>query len=266
MRFSLSSLSSGAGSKQVRWIIVAGCGHTGTTITAKIIGLHQDVHGLESEKRFLSKDKMYKAPKQIKAFEKQALKQNKRVVCEKTPKHIGNISFARSVLSDVRFVLCTRHPFDTIASYAARLSEVIDKSALKKAFERYERANLSLLAEANYPDVLIHRYEDLVAKPESSVRRICDHAGLDYQEQMLCTDAVKTQWFGVAGDQHASRFNLSERDHESRRSWQVNQKIFDHRGKWKTLLQPDQVNYLCDLFQSPNHAWMLKQLNYNLNP
>ena len=265
MRVSLSTTSLRSDSRQLRWIVVAGCGHTGTTITAKVIGLHQDVYGIQSETQFLSRQKMHKVPKQIKAFEKQALKQNKQIICEKTPKHIGNISFARSVLSDVRFILCTRHPYDTIASLAARFSKVIDKSVLNKAFDRYERANLSLLAEANYPDVLIHRYEDFVTNPESSVRRICKHVGLEYQEQMLCTDSVKTKWFGVAGDEHASRFNLSDGDHESRRSWQVNQKIFDHRGKWKTLLLPDQVSYLNHLFQTPIHAWMLNQLNYNIN-
>ena len=236
---------------KIRWIIVAGCGHTGTTITAKVIGLNEAVFGLEYESSFLSPLNSRRVNKTIHSIGSKAQRKQRSVVCEKTPKHIHCIDFARQCLPEARFVLCTRNPYDTIASLAARQASPIDRSAIKKGFNRYLFDNIALIRQLCHSDVILHRYEDFVQDSVASVGRLCSHLKLDYQEQMLRTDVSKTRWFNSDGEADASRVRDGKTGHSTRRSWQVNQTIFDNRGQWRTLLDAEQVTVLNRLLDRP---------------
>ena len=100
--------------------------------------------------------------------------------------------------------------------------------------------------------------------PESSVRSICTHVKMDFEERMLKPDAVSTRWFEQTGQENASRLRRRRNGHASRRSWQVNQRIFDNRGKWRSMLNSDQLEYLNELLSSSISRWMLKELDYSL--
>lgn len=248
----------------MKWILVAGCGHTGTTISAKIISLHRQVFGFEEETGFLKKNASHCVRRRKKLFSKMARKVGKHIICEKTPKHVHSIDNARRILSDPFFVLCTRNPYDTIASLAARERNPINNEAIRMGYRRYLSDNLAVVEQMHLQDVLIHRYENFVQNPESSIRSICTHVRIDFEEQMLQPDAVSTRWFQQTGQRNATRLRGRRNGHASRRSWQVNQKIFDNRGKWRSMLNPDQLEYLNGLLSSPISLWMLKKLDYSL--
>ena len=248
----------------MKWILVAGCGHTGTTITAKIIGLNSCVYGFEKETNFLRLRRLHRVKQIKKAFSVKARARGKEFICEKTPKHIERIDFARRILPDPFFVLCTRNPYDAIASLAARESPRINNEVIKIGFKRYLDDNLALVEQIQQPDVLVHRYENFVQDPQASIRSIRAHVKMDFEERMLKPDEVSTRWFQQTGKKNATRLRGRRNGHASRRSWQVNQKIFDNRGKWREMLNADQLEYLNGLLSSPISLWMLKKLDYNL--
>ena len=137
----------------MRWIIVAGCGHTGTTLTAKIIGMNNSVHLLDQETSMFTPLAAARLKKTIKGNENNARASGQKFVCEKTPKHILYIDNIRRKLSQPRFVLCTRNPYDVIASIAARYDgEIISKRSLKKAHKRYILDHLALIQQINKRD------------------------------------------------------------------------------------------------------------------
>ena len=248
----------------MRWILVAGCGHTGTTITAKIIGLNSHVFGVDVETHMFDPFKIEQLPKLLKSFKKQARAEGKQVICEKTPKHILHIDYARRTLKNPSFVLCTRSPYDVIASLAARERDPIDKKAINTGYRRYMADNIALLKQQSFEDSIVHKYEDFVQDPEASMRRICDHARLDFDASMLDTEANETRWFNVEGDGEAGRLKSGKtgKDHAKRRSWQVNQKIFDNRGKWKSILNDESKQHLDGLLKRPLSRWVMKRLDY----
>lgn len=246
----------------MRWVLVAGCGHTGTTITAKIIGLNSDVFWVETETGMFSSSRSHKLQGAIRSLKKKARNAGKPVICEKTPKHIYDIDFVRKTLRKPVFVLCARNPYDVIASLAARESDPIDKAGIKKGFKKYLSTNLALIRQMSHQDCILHRYEDFVEDPESSIRRICDLASLSFSQAMLDTEANVSRWRNVEGDASAGRLFGVGRAHTRRRSWQVNQKIFDNRGKWKTILDDRSKRQLSRLLDDPLSQWVMKKLGY----
>ena len=72
--------------------------------------------------------------------------------------------------------------------------------------------------------------------------------------------ANKTSFMGSYGDANASRQH--GKGHRDRRAWQVNQKIFDGRGRWKSLLTDENKAYVDRLLSSNVSRWVLERINY----
>ena len=79
----------------MHWLIVAGCGHTGTTVTSKIIGINKSVHLIESETRMFMPLGAAKLRSNIEKKEDEARAAGHEFVCEKTPQHIHHIDNIR---------------------------------------------------------------------------------------------------------------------------------------------------------------------------
>ena len=247
----------------MRWIIIAGCGHTGTTLTAKIIGMNSSVHLLDRETSMFVPLASAILRKKIKKIESNALAAGQEFICEKTPKHIHYIDNIRRKLRRPSFVLCTRNPYDVIASIAARYDgESIGKKSLKKAHSRYILDHLALIQQIKERDSHVHRYEDFVADPEGSTRLLCKHLGLNFKHTMLNPESSQTPWMGTHGDANATRQDSDDKNHNRRRAWQVNQKIFDGRGRWKTLLTEENKACVDLLLSSDISSWVLKRIGY----
>lgn len=95
------------------------------------------------------------------------------------------------------------------------------------------------LAQRGRPDSHIQRYEDLVADPARAIRGICEFLGVPYADQMLDYHREQHLWFGRKSVVHGTGIGSGE--HEDLRNWQVNQPIFDGRGRWKTELPDEYV-------------------------
>jgi hypothetical protein len=89
--------------------------------------------------------------------------------------------------------------------------------------------------EQSAEDVKVVRYEDLITDTESVLREICRFLGLTFIPAMLDYHKTERMWFGGhKGEQTDGRDGEA---HVALRNWQINQPIFDGRGKWKSVLE-----------------------------
>ena len=205
---------------------VCGCGHSGTTLLARILGAHPQVFVPSNETNaFLTESKMQE---RLERIERNALASGRPYLVEKTPRHLRRMDLIRSLVPGSKFLIIVRDGRDVAASLGKR-----EHGDFNGAISRWVDDNRRALKERGREDVHIVRYEDIVTHPEATVRKVTAFLGLPYDDQMLRYYEQPTNWFGRAMVRENFR---PGREHGDRRNWQVNQPIFDGRGKWKKNL------------------------------
>lgn len=121
----------------------------------------------------------------------------KRLWCEKSPSNLASLGLLRLVFPEARFVCLYRHAFDVAQSLLRGMifrfpdlqpyliaHKVHEVSAALDYWNGRTLAQMAL--EAKEPDRCVRvRYEDLVANPEESVRRVFSSLGLSWNEDLL---------------------------------------------------------------------------------
>ena len=90
--------------------------------------------------------------------------------------------------------------------------------------------------ERDAADVHILRYEDLVADPAAAIAGVCAFLGLAYSDQLLEYHREPRLWHGRTSIERPAE--VVGTGHNDLRNWQVNQPIFDGRGRWQAELPP----------------------------
>jgi hypothetical protein len=104
----------------------------------------------------------------------------KRMMVEKSPCNIDILDDLRRCWPDVVFILLIRNPAHVARSMIANFPGC-DLTAATARLRRMDEVR-DRLREHDPPSV---RYEDLVADPADTVRRLCERLGLRYEPQML---------------------------------------------------------------------------------
>jgi hypothetical protein len=151
---------------------------------------------------------------------------NRRVV-EKTPTHLHRVAELRLAFADARFICMHRHPVDVLSSYRRRhafehapddawTNISVDAMAQRWASDVRTEQRLARL----YPEaIVLVRYDDLVERPEDTMRRICDHIGEpfdpacldDFEQAATSRDdpqrvvRATSKWREHVGEQDAAR-------------------------------------------------------------
>ena len=113
---------------------------------------------------------------------------------DNTPRYVHSMSFLKHLFPQAKFIHMVRDPRDVVAS-ASRLP-LGGKTPLGIAYD-WERALLSgLTAEASWgaQGILRVKYEDLVASPKETMKRICHFLEVEFHPEMLTfhdTEAAK---------------------------------------------------------------------------
>jgi hypothetical protein len=206
---------------------ICGCGHSGTTLVATILSRHPEVYLplYESEAFLLSEET---AVERLDRLRERTLESGKRILIEKTPRHVRKMAVIRRMVPGARFILLVRDGRDVTASIANRYG-----GDFRGGLKRWIDDNTLVLEERAKPDVLLIRYEDVIAAPQRQIRRLCAFLGLNYSKQLLMHDPRPKFWYGKS---ELRRTNGVGPAHEDLRNWQVNQPIFDGRGRWKREL------------------------------
>jgi hypothetical protein len=86
--------------------------------------------------------------------------------------------------------------------------------------------------------VHIVRYEDLISDTENVVKDVCGRVGLLFDAEMLNYHKEQKMFVNVFPE---NTDGVGEEEHLKRRAWQIQQPIFDGRGRWRGELNDDQV-------------------------
>lgn len=236
---------------------IAGCGHTGTTLLARILGSHPNIFCPPRETNiFLAYNALHHRSL-LNAELESAYKQKSKahMFIEKTPRHIWHIDFIRNFVEGSSFILCTRNGYDVIASLYKRTKDV------SSSILRYKDDSLLTIRQLENSDVLLTRYEDIVYNTDEELKRICAFLEVEYKSQMLEYYKQPMMWNNETDIVHGDG---AEGDgHNSLRNWQVNQPIFQGGKHWKEIIPEGSWHTVEDFFQDSGNEIMLR-LGYQI--
>jgi|GEM_PF-5877429 len=109
---------------------------------------------------------------------------NHKFVVEKTPQHIFFIKELSIWYPDAKFIYIVRNPVDVISSYIGRAD--FSKNHKKIAVEWSEGNRIASLCMNTLGDRIINvKYEDIIESPSSSIKKIFQFIGADFEEAYL---------------------------------------------------------------------------------
>lgn len=111
---------------------------------------------------------------------------DKSICLDKTPAYALVLPFIAKVFPDARYVVLTRHPLATFASYANSFFDGDYRAAqdYNPLLNRYVPALAAFLRRDDVAALHV-RYEDLVRDPESWMQRISSHIGVEFEPETI---------------------------------------------------------------------------------
>jgi hypothetical protein len=232
-----------------RSAFICGCGHTGTTILARILSGHPDVFSVPFETEMFLTGGTLSAWYAAFKYRVKAGLAGKRLFLEKTPRHIHRLDLIRRAVPGARFVVTVRDGRDVVASLSARM-----KGDVEAAMARWIADTTASANAAARPDTIVVRYEDLVENPAGTLKGVCDFLGISYSPQLLDYHRRAQLWYG----RREVRREDDAADNKTRRNWQVNQPLFDGRGRWQAELSAETLRK----FQAPEARALMEAFGY----
>ena len=216
-------------SKMPQMIFVSGPPHSGTTLTATILGVNSRCYLIPSESGayFQSHIETLRKP-----FVRKIATIDSEFIVEKTPQHIFNINKIREDFPQARFIVTMRNPLDVVGSL----------------FKTYNDFNFSVYTCSDYlsacisvmnDEVYLIEYEDIITNFDEIISNACNYIGIDFEDRMKNFHQYSPLWFEKA---------IESDEHLKRRSEQMRQPLFDGRGVGNKVLdskQIDQVLFDC---------------------
>ena len=121
------------------------------------------------------------------------------------------------MLRDGRDVVCSLKHRTNYNSFEDRL-------------ERWIYDNMAGLPYWKHSNIMVVKYEDLIEKTTKTLKDIFDFLGEQYTEQVLKYHQQEKCWY------HTKIIKpekvLTQDEHHQLRNWQINQPLYDGRGRW----------------------------------
>lgn len=230
------------------YTFICGCGHSGTSLLANMFASHKDVFIPRYETNtFWRRRKMERV---WPVLQEEAASSGKSHFAEKTPRHIHRFNIIRENVPNPKFIALIRDPRDVAASYVKRLDSA------EFGITRWIKDNVVLISEKDKGDVFIQKYEDIIEDAEGCLKNMCEFTGIPYSKDMVNYHQEKRLWFGRG--QIRKGTGRDGREHVHLRNWQINQPIFDTRGKWRNVLSKEDL----ELFKDENLVKMMDYFGY----
>lgn len=204
-------------------IFVMGGKHSGTTLTATILGVNSKCLLIPMESGAYSIKHISHLRK---AFVRQASLVQQDFLVEKTPDHVYQIDKVQEDWPLSPIFIVTRDPIDRVASTLRRHGN------FGQAI--YECANdiTACLYAIKKPNTMLITYESIVKNFDETVKRMCSFSGLEFEESMKNFHKNSPTWF--PNHQHDSHHRI--------RSEQMKKPLYDDSGWGINYLTKDQVS------------------------
>lgn len=236
-------------------VFIVGCGHSGTSLMTAILGNHPSFYVIPKESGlFLQTDGAIN--KAMAEWDKSTGTEDKIRWLEKTPPHIFQIHRFLAFRPHCRFIIMLRDGRDVVCSLKFRKGY----EGITDRLDRWVYDNMAALPYWNHPQVQFVKYEDLVQDSEGTLLKICNFLGEDYRPEMLEYHKTEHHWYS---DKIIKPEQIkTHQDHMNNRNWQINQPIFDGRGRWQKELTEEEKK----LFKESQAQEYLQRFGYVKNP
>lgn len=213
-------------------VFIVGCGHSGTSLLLNVLGAHSRLCAIPFESNFALK---WPAPceasrKFLARCDTFALRMGKARWVEKTPRHIFRIKEIFDYYPGAKILLMIRDGRDVACSIQDR------SGSLEAGIDRWVRDNHEGQPFWQHPNVHPVRYEKLVAEFERSLRDIVAFVGEEFEDGLLRYHEATRYYFTPRVEKPP---DITGENHYLYRNWQMNQPLFDGRGKWHRLSEDE---------------------------
>jgi hypothetical protein len=207
-------------------IFIAGCGHSGTSLILAILGCHSRIYAVPYESGIALRSGNRLSRWTLRKFDALTIAAEKQRWVEKTPRHIKHIGKILRSCPSAKVLVIVRDGRDVACSIQERTG------SLDEGILRWREDNLFGKEFWDHPSMHVFKYEDLIEDFDSTLRGILAFLGEESEEQLKTYYATPKYYY------HARRIEKppsAAADLGQYRNWQINQPLFDGRGKWQRL-------------------------------
>ena len=224
-------------------IFIVGAPHSGTSILLTILGTHSRIHPIPSESLLAFQDADTQI-RLIQSFCEGARGSGKQRWVEKTPRHLEKLDTLWGLLPKALVVVIMRDGRDVACSFGARTGDFY------KGMEQWVEAVRLVEALGKHPQVFHVKYEEIVEDFESTLTRLLSFLGEEYEPCMKDFHLIPRHYYSSLIENPRD-----VRKHEQHRNWQINQPLFNGRGRWETDMTLEQQ----DLFKKEAGDMLVRQ-------
>ncbi|MEM7304274.1 MAG: sulfotransferase [Pseudomonadota bacterium] len=211
--------------------------HSGSSILLSILGAHSRIYAIPRETNIALKYEKQKFLKQLEKFDRMAVGDGKYRWIEKTPKHIRCIDRILDWYSEARIIIIIRDGRDVACSIQGRTG------SLEEGVKEWMETNQIGKNYWHHSNVHVLKYEDLITDFEETITAVLNFLSEEYEEGLKNYHKQEKKWYsGVIAKPSSTRGDDNHRQH---RNWQINQPLFDGRGRWKKMSK-EEVTYVID--------------------
>lgn len=219
-------------------IVIAGCGHSGTTLLLSILDAHSAIFGVPYEAK-LGKSEGAEFGAKMASFDKLTIAAGKSRWVEKTPANVFYLDRLFEHPSGLKVIIMVRDGRDVACSMRVRFEKTMGsrEAAFAHGISRWTDENRQWLIHKDQPRLLMVKYEDLVQHFEGTVRSILAFLGEEGESELLEFHRSKKNYLHYARVETApepSQTHINEF-----RNWQVHQPLFDGSGRWRTEMSEE---------------------------
>ena len=222
----------------ISFIHLAGCGHTGTSIIARVISEHSKILFIPVESGMYLANRYFDETSYVAEYTDMAENGGCEFILEKTPRHIWHVDYIRRRTLGSKFLLTTRDGREVIASLYERTQN------WEASRNRYIDDSVLTLRQLEMGDCRLIKYEDFVRATPQVLISTYDWLGLDYEEKVLTFHERPVKWNLDNPYQLSGAPNL----HDIKRNKQVNSKIKPLANKWQERVPEKYHGQMNELF------------------
>ena len=214
-------------------IVIAGCGHSGTTLLLSLLDAHSAIFAIPYEAK-LGKSEGAEFRQKTELFDKLTIAAGKRRWVEKTPSNVLYLDRLFQNLPGLKVIIMVRDGRDVACSMRVRFQDSMGgpEAAFAHGVGRWHDENMQWLRHSTHPGLLMIRYEDLIKQFGPTITRIAEFLGEACEPALLEFHRSSKNYLHnarVDAPPEPTQANINQF-----RNWQVHQPLFDGSGRWRT--------------------------------
>lgn len=213
-----------------RRTFIVGCGHSGTSLLLAILGSHPRIFAVPYESGLFKKS-VRRVKFILKKFDNNMISLGKKHWMEKTPKHIYYIENILKLVPNARIVLIIRDGRDVALSIKARTNN------FEEGVKRWVKDNKAGQQFWDHPQLLKIKYEDIIEDFKKTISLILNFIGETYESDVEQFYKKPKKYYSEVISKAESVYG---KNHDQYRNWQINQKLFDGRKRWKREMSEEE--------------------------